>query len=46
MLRTRVTSITEAIEKAGKHVEAIERAYEMLEGYGYEIESVQAKAAE
>jgi curved DNA-binding protein CbpA len=46
MLRTRVTSITEAIEKAGKHVEAIERAYEMLEGYGYEIESGQAKAAE
>jgi curved DNA-binding protein CbpA len=46
MLRTRVTSITEAIEKASKHVEAIERAYEMLEGYGYEMESIQAKAAE
>lgn len=46
MLRTRVGSITEAIEKASKHVDAIERAYEMLEGYDYEIESAQPKAAE
>jgi curved DNA-binding protein CbpA len=46
MLRTRVSSITDAIEKASKHVEAIERAYEMLEGYGYEIESLHARAAE
>lgn len=46
MLRTRVSSITDAIDKAGKHVLAIERAYEMLEGYGYEIDSAQPKAAE
>jgi curved DNA-binding protein CbpA len=46
MLRTRVSSITDAIDKASKHVIAIERAYEMLEGYGYETDSAQQKAAE
>ncbi|MGG7517606.1 DnaJ domain-containing protein [Allorhizobium undicola] len=38
MLRARVQSIAEAIKTAETQIEAIERAYSMLEGYSYELE--------
>jgi curved DNA-binding protein CbpA len=46
MLRTRVNTIGDAIDKSNKQIEAIEQAYEMLEGYNYELEADQPKAAE
>ena len=37
MLRARTQSITEAIRAAETQIAAIERAYDMLEGYSYEL---------
>ena len=39
MLRARSQSITEAIRKAEAQIATIEHAYEMLEGYSYELEA-------
>lgn len=39
MLRARSQSITDAIKKAQGQIEAIEHAYQMLEGYSYELEA-------
>jgi len=39
MLRARSQSIAEAIKNAEGQIEAIEQAYTMLEGYGYELEA-------
>ena len=39
MLRARTQSITEAIRAAETQIAAIERAYDMLEGYSYELEA-------
>jgi len=44
MMRARSDSITEAIGKAEVQIATIEQAYQMLEGYSYEIE-VEAKSA-
>ena len=44
MMRARSESITEAIAKAEAQIATIEQAYQMLEGYSYEIE-VEAKSA-
>ncbi len=44
MMRARSDSITEAIGKAEVQIATIEQAYQMLEGYSYEIE-VEAKTA-
>ena len=44
MMRARSESITEAITKAEAQIATIEQAYQMLEGYSYEIE-VEAKSA-
>ncbi|BCH54185.1 molecular chaperone DnaJ [Agrobacterium vitis] len=38
MLRARTQSIAEAIKNAETQIDAIERAYSMLEGYSYELE--------
>lgn len=38
MLRARTQSIAEAIKNAEIQIDAIERAYSMLEGYSYELE--------
>ena len=51
MLRARTQSITEAIRAAETQIAAIERAYDMLEGYSYELEAAgprgpEAEAAE
>lgn len=51
MLRARTQSITEAIRAAETQIAAIERAYDMLEGYSYELEAIapqkpEAEAAE
>lgn len=43
ILRTRSQSIAEAIRKAEAQIETIEHAYEMLEGYSYEIEMVEVR---
>ena len=40
MLRARSQSITDAIKKAQGQIEAIEHAYQMLEGYSYELEAL------
>ncbi|WP_310294932.1 DnaJ domain-containing protein [Rhizobium sp. BE258] len=40
MLRARSQSITDAIQKAQGQIEAIEHAYQMLEGYSYELEAL------
>lgn len=40
MLRARSQSITDAIRKAQGQIEAIEHAYQMLEGYSYELEAL------
>jgi len=40
MLRARSRSITDAIRKAESQIEAIERAYDMLDGYAYEVEAL------
>lgn len=42
MLRARSQSITEAIRKAEGQIALIEHAYQMLEGYSYEVEALQA----
>jgi curved DNA-binding protein CbpA len=39
MLRARSQSIAEAIKGAEAQIEAIEQAYTMLQGYGYELEA-------
>jgi hypothetical protein len=39
MLRARSEAIGEAIRKAETQIGAIEHAYEMLDGYSYEIET-------
>nr|CAD6411399.1 molecular chaperone DnaJ [Rhizobium sp. Q54] len=44
MMRARSDSITDAITKAEAQIATIEQAYQMLEGYSYEIE-VEAKSA-
>ena len=36
----RSQSITDAIQKAQGQIEAIEHAYQMLEGYSYELEAL------
>ncbi|MCZ4092631.1 J domain-containing protein [Sinorhizobium psoraleae] len=46
MLRARSQSIAEAIKNAEAQIEAIEQAYQMLEGYSYELEAIEVKAAE
>nr|WP_099057932.1 J domain-containing protein [Rhizobium sp. ACO-34A] len=47
MLKARTQSISDAIRAAETQIEAIERAYIMLEGYSYELEPEPlAKAAE
>jgi hypothetical protein len=46
MLRARSRSISDAIRKAEGQIEAIERAYDMLAGYAYEIEALAAPPAE
>ncbi|WEX79190.1 J domain-containing protein [Sinorhizobium numidicum] len=46
MLRARSQSIADAIKNAEAQIEAIEQAYEMLEGYSYELEALEVKAAE
>ncbi|MDQ0320739.1 curved DNA-binding protein CbpA [Pararhizobium capsulatum DSM 1112] len=46
MLRSRCDSIGDAITKAEGQIEAIEKAYSMLEGYSYVIESELRNAAE
>ena len=45
MLRARTQSITEAIRAAETQIAAIERAYDMLEGYSYELEAPVITAA-
>ena len=44
MMRARSESITEAIGKAEAQIATIEQAYQMLDGYSYEVE-VEAKSA-
>lgn len=46
MLRSRCDSIGDAITKAEGQIEAIEKAYSMLEGYSYAIETEMRNAAE
>ncbi|WP_205927724.1 DnaJ domain-containing protein [Rhizobium terricola] len=46
MLRARAQSITDAIRTAEIQIEAIERAYAMLEGYSYELEPLAAPKPE
>jgi curved DNA-binding protein CbpA len=46
MLRARTDAIGDAIIKAEVQIEAIEQAYNMLEGYAYEIETETRNAAE
>ncbi|MDK1386756.1 J domain-containing protein [Sinorhizobium sp. 8-89] len=46
MLRARSQSIADAIKNAEAQIEAIEQAYQMLEGYSYELEAIEVKAAE
>lgn len=46
MLRSRCNSIGDAITKAEGQIEAIEKAYSMLEGYSYAIETEIRNAAE
>lgn len=45
MLRARTQSITEAIRAAETQIAGIERAYDMLEGYSYELEAPVITAA-
>ncbi|OCP36318.1 molecular chaperone DnaJ [Ensifer sp. LC163] len=44
MLRARSRSIAEAIKTTEEQIKTIEQAYEMLEGYSYELEALEAKA--
>ena len=44
MLRARSRSIAEAIKNADEQIKTIEQAYEMLEGYSYELEALEMKA--
>ncbi|OAP45938.1 molecular chaperone DnaJ [Sinorhizobium saheli] len=44
MLRARSQSIADAIKNAEAQIEAIEQAYQMLEGYSYELEAAEVKA--
>ena len=44
MLRARSQSIADAIKNAEAQIEAIEQAYQMLEGYSYEREAAEVKA--
>ena len=46
MMRARSESITEAIAKAEAQIATIEQAYQMLDGYSYEIEVAAKSAAE
>ena len=46
MMRSRSEAISDAIGKTQTQIEAIEQAYSMLEGYSYELEPDQPKAAE
>lgn len=45
MLRARTQSISDAIKAAEAQIDAIERAYSMLEGYSYELELPQHPSA-
>ncbi len=44
MLRARSRSIAEAIKNTEEQIKTIEQAYEMLEGYSYELEALEVKA--
>jgi curved DNA-binding protein CbpA len=44
MLRARSRSIAEAIKTTEEQIKTIEQAYEMLEGYSYELEALEVKA--
>ncbi|MBB4954122.1 curved DNA-binding protein CbpA [Agrobacterium vitis] len=44
MLRARTQSISDAIKAAETQIDAIERAYSMLEGYSYELEPLEHAA--
>ncbi|MNT41325.1 hypothetical protein D3C72_1776820 [compost metagenome] len=44
MLRARSRSIAEAIKTTEEQIKTIEQAYEMLEGYSYELEALDVKA--
>src|SRR5690606_21835973 len=46
MMRARSDSISDAIGKAETQIATIEKAYEMLEGYSYEVEIEERSAAE
>jgi curved DNA-binding protein CbpA len=46
MMRARSDSITDAITKAEAQIATIEQAYQMLDGYSYEMEVVARSAAE
>jgi curved DNA-binding protein CbpA len=46
MMRARGDSITDAISKAEAQITTIEQAYQMLDGYSYEIEAETRSAAE
>ncbi|MCM2292261.1 DnaJ domain-containing protein [Allorhizobium sp. BGMRC 0089] len=46
MLRARTQSIADAIKSAETQIEAIERAYSMLEGYTYELEPLNEALAD
>ncbi len=43
MLRARTQSISDAIKAAEAQIDAIERAYSMLEGYSYELEPLKPR---
>lgn len=45
MLRARSQAIAEAIKNTENQIEAIEKAYSLLEGYSYELEALEAQPA-
>lgn len=45
MLRARSQAIAEAIKNTENQIEAIEKAYSLLEGYSYELEALEAQTA-